>query len=116
MPVDLVTETTAILERTWAEVLRLAEQGQLQDWLDDGGLVESINRAIKNDVQALIDHEFVSGHNIYITTLSALAREVLQLLGEQGRREFVAEVGKQLEQYRSDVHHRRVWADLLGTI
>lgn len=70
----------------------------------------------EEDVASLIDHEFISGHNIYVADLISLCRVVLALLGEQGRKDFLREVGVQLDKYHSDISHRRAWADLLGSI
>jgi len=66
------------------------------------------------DIQDLINHEFVGGHNIYVVDLITLGRAVFSLLGEQGRRDFLREVGGQLDQYGSDIQHRRAWASLLA--
>jgi hypothetical protein len=63
-----------------------------------------------------VTKEFVSGQNVYITDLTTLCRTALALLGEQGRREFVQEVGVQLDRYRSDITHRRCWAQLLASV
>jgi len=72
-----------------------------------------------SDRQAVLEHvarEFVGGHNVYITDVLTLAATALSLLGEPGRREFVREVGCQLDVYRSDIVHRRAWSDLLGSL
>jgi len=91
----------SIRERQAFEVFFVAQQGVPRDEVDE--------------TQDIIDHEFISGHNIYITDLLALARVVFALIGEAGRSEFLFEVGKQLEQHRSDIRHRRAWARLLST-
>lgn len=70
----------------------------------------------EKEISDMIEHEFVSGHNVYVTDLFSLSKVVLALMGEQGRRAFLAEVGNQLDKYRSDINHRRAWANLLGTI
>lgn len=89
-------------EKQISEVFFVAQQG-----ISGGDVVE---------VQSLIDSEFVAGHNIYLTDLLALARVALALLGEPGRHDFLVEVGNQLEVYRSDIQHRRAWAELLRAI
>lgn len=68
------------------------------------------------EVRALVDREFASGQNVYITDLIRLGRATLAILGEEGRREFLAEVGGQLDTYKSDITHRRAWAFLLQAI
>jgi SacI restriction endonuclease len=67
------------------------------------------------EVSSLIDHEFTSGHNVYVTDLKSLARVALSLLGEKGRRDFLRETANQLEEYHSEVNHRRAWASLLAS-
>jgi hypothetical protein len=63
-------------------------------------------------IRDLIAQQFVSGQNIYVTELVPLARVVLALMKEQGRRRFLELVGEQLDLY-SDIDHRRAWATLL---
>lgn len=70
----------------------------------------------KEEVHNLITREFVSGHNLYVTDIASLARVALALLGEYGRRDFLREVGTQLDAYHSDIRHRRAWAELLGAV
>lgn len=68
------------------------------------------------DVESLIEHEFASGHNVYVTDLERLSRTTLALLGEHGRRDFLTETSGQLEKYRSDITHRRAWASILAEL
>jgi len=68
----------------------------------------------KASVADLLAREFVSGHNVYVMDLLRLSEVVLALLGEEGRREFLEAVGVQLDKYRSDIAHRRAWAELLA--
>jgi hypothetical protein len=63
-------------------------------------------------IKEIIDREFVSGQNVYITEFQPLARVVLALIGEAGRRRFLEQVGHQLDEF-SDIQHRRAWATLL---
>jgi len=70
----------------------------------------------KNQINELINKEFVSGQNIYLTDLVSLGRASLALLGERGRKDFLREVGNHLEAYKSDIGHRRAWAALLASI
>jgi hypothetical protein len=70
----------------------------------------------EEEVESLIDHEFVSGQNVYVTDLERLARTALALLGERGRQEFLRETSAQLEKYRSDITHRRAWASILAAL
>jgi hypothetical protein len=68
------------------------------------------------EVEALIDREFTSGQNVYVTDIAKLSATVLAILGEDGRREFLMETANQLETYRSEITHRRAWATILQTI
>jgi SacI-like restriction endonuclease len=70
----------------------------------------------KSQVESLVNHEFTSGQNIYITDLEKLSRIALALIGESGRRAFLAETSNQLEQYHSDIIHRKAWASILATL
>ena len=76
------------------------------------GIAKSDRKVVKGQVA----REFVSGQNVYITDLTTLARTALSLLGEKGRRDFLREVGVQLDKYRSDIAHRKAWAKLLSSI
>lgn len=76
------------------------------------GIAEPNGDAIARHVQ----QEFATGQNVYITDLLKLADVCLSLLGERGRREFLCEVGAQLDRYRSEIAHRRAWADLVRSL
>ena len=91
-----------IRERKVSEIFFVAEQG--------------VRKSDQGRVPDLIRKEFAAGQNIYITDLESLGRASLALLGEQGRREFISEVGPQLEDYGSGIAHRRAWAGLLGSV
>ena len=67
-------------------------------------------------VASLVEREFASGQNIYVMSLTKLAEVSLALIGEEGRREFLIEVGSHLDEHRSDITHRRVWAELLASV
>jgi len=75
------------------------------------GVAPTDERAIRET----IDREFVSGQNLYVTELRPLARVVLALIGESGRRLFLKCVGEQLNQF-SDLPQRRAWADSLRAL
>ncbi len=99
---QLRSKVPTIREKQVSEIFFVAQQG--------------IKAADEGDVSKLVAKEFVSGHNLYITDLLSLARAVLALLGEDGRRDFLHEVGEQLDAFRSDVSHRRAWARLLAVM
>jgi hypothetical protein len=91
-----------IRERQVSEIFFVAQRGMAQ--------------SEKNQIMELIDQEFVSGQNIYVTDLTSLGQASLALLGERGRKDFLREVGNHLEAYKSDISHRRAWATLLASI
>lgn len=91
-----------IRERQVAEIFFIAQQGT------------PIEEA--TEIDGLIAHEFISGHNIYITDLTTLASSSLALLGEDSRREFLTAIGFQLDQYGSAIQHRQAWAQLLQAV
>lgn len=91
-----------IRERQVSEIFFVAQQGVAETDI--------------SEVESLINHEFAGGHNIYVMNLVKLASVALALLGESGRRDFLIEVGVQLEQYRSEIQHRQAWAELLRAV
>jgi hypothetical protein len=96
---QLRAKVRTIREKQVSEVFFVATQGT----------VPSADSA----VQSLINHEFVSGQNVYVTDLDRLSRTVLALVGEEGRRDFLRETAAELERYHSDIMHRRAWASIL---
>jgi|SRR5690348_12940055 len=96
---QLRAKVRTIREKQVSEIFFVATQGT----------ISSERLAIKS----LIDHEFASGQNVYVTDLESLGRIALALVGEQGRRDFLIETSAQLEKYRSDITHRRNWASIL---
>jgi len=91
-----------IREKQVSEIFFIAQQGLASD--------------DEKEVLTFISHEFRSGHNVYITNLGSLSKVALALVGEEGRRDFVKEVGRQLDKYRSEITHKRAWASLLGDV
>ncbi len=83
-----------------AEILFIAQRG-----IADGE---------EGDVATLIEKEFVSGQNIYVFESMNLTQSFLAILGENGRRVFLELVAQELDTYRSDITHRRAWANLLS--
>lgn len=84
------------------EILFIAQQG--------------VAKGDEEQASALIEKEFVSGQNIYIFDLLKLLSSILALLGESGRKMFLDFVGQELDRHRSDIAHRRAWANLLSQV
>jgi len=91
-----------IRQRSVSEVFFVAQQGVMS--------------SDREEASRLVEREFAGGQNLYIMDFFSLAGTVLALLGESGRAQFAAEVGRQLDTYRSDIAHRRKWAYLLRAI
>lgn len=66
-----------------------------------------------DEAAALIERSFASGHNIYVFPLQDFASGILALLGEAGRRDFLVNVGAELERYQAPLTDRRAWSALL---
>lgn len=64
------------------------------------------------DVPARVAKEFASGQNLYVFNLIELAQSYLALTGEVSRRDFLIDVGEQLDKY-SDTKHRLAWKQAL---
>lgn len=68
------------------------------------------------EIESLVNREFTSGQNVYITDLIKLGTTTLSIVGEDGRRDFLREAANQLDMYKSEIKHRRAWASILETI
>ena len=81
-------------------------------FLVQGGIAPAETESVKD----LIDREFVTGQNIYVCEFAVFLESCLVLLGEKGRRLFLECIGKELDDQRVDIDHRRKWAELLASI
>lgn len=79
-------------------------------------IAQGTSETEQTEVHGLVDKEFTSGNNIYITDFISLSRAALSLAGENGRRQFLEETSRQLEKHQSDIVHRRAWATLLASV
>ena len=64
-------------------------------------------------INARIASEFTSGQNVYVVEFGDFSKGILILFGEDGRVEFLREVGEELDRVNAKIEHRRAWADLL---
>jgi len=96
---QLKAKVRTIREREVSEIFFVATEGT----------VASEEPALRS----LVEREFASGQNIYVTNLHRLSRTALALVGEKGRRNFLIETSKQLEEYRSDIIHPQAWSSIL---
>lgn len=69
----------------------------------------------REEIKEIISKEFNKGYNVHIieSPIAEFARILLFFFEEEGRKEFLKQVGIALDQYAS-YEHRRRWADLLG--
>ena len=96
---QLDTKLDSARARHISELLFVAEQGKEPQALDA--------------INARISSEFTSGQNVYVVNLADFALGILILFGEDGRVEFLSEVGSELDRVNARIEHRRAWADLL---
>lgn len=99
---DLQGKLSAIRERGIGEALFLVR----------GGIADED----REKVEQTIEHQFPSGHNVYVAEFSEFLGACLMLFGEKGRSEFLRLVGQTLDARGVDVIHRRKWAELLGRL
>jgi hypothetical protein len=75
---------------------------------------------ILTNEQAAVEKTFAnawaSGTNVYHVTLADLMRGALPLLGERGTRNFVTEIGSQLDRFSTQPRHRKAWKALLDDL
>lgn len=67
-------------------------------------------------IDKLTQKEFITGQNVYVCEIDEFLQNCLVLLGETGRREYLAEIGAQLDEVKADIEHRTIWRDLPGSL
>jgi hypothetical protein len=78
---------------------------------------KGISKKNGKKIEELVEKEFSSGQNIYIFgDVLYFSSGILALLGEDGRRKFLENVGMNLDQYGAAIQHKKDWADLLARI
>lgn len=97
--VQLDTKLDVARARQISEILFIAEQGKAEQG--------------EEAIEARILSEFISGQNVYVVRFADFALGILILLGEDGRVDFLREVGQELDRVSARIEHRRAWADLL---
>ena len=90
--------------------IRKARKVSLQELLFNApGIVSSENVEISD----LISKTWASGTNLYRLSIEELIRVGLVLTGEPGRRDFLQNVGVQLDTYNTQPSNRKRWKELL---
>lgn len=97
--VQLDSKLDAARARHISELLFVAEQGK------EGQALDAIETRIVS--------EFVSGQNVYVVRFSDFSLGILILFGEDGRVDFLREVGAELDRVNARIEHRKAWAELL---
>jgi hypothetical protein len=100
--VQLDSKLDTARARHISEILFVAEQGKDDQTLDA--------------IDARIASEFVSGQNIYVVRFADFSLGILILFGEDGRVDFLREVGTELDRVNARIEHRKAWAELLKQV
>ena len=69
-----------------------------------------------NEISDAISQTWTTGTNLYHISISDLIRAVLPLTGEQGRIDFLNNVGIQLNKYNTQPANRTKWKELLERV
>lgn len=74
------------------------------------------NPSEDREITDLISKTWASGTNLYRLSIEELIRVGLSLTGEAGRKDFLENVGKQLNTYNTQPSNRKRWKELLEEI
>lgn len=77
---------------------------------------EGIVPADKDAVEKAFAGAWASGTSLYHATIGDLVRGALPLLGERGIRDFVVQIGSQLDKFSTHPKHRKAWKSLLDNL
>jgi len=90
-----------------------ARKGSLQELLFNS---PSIRPDDVDEVEGLVNKAWASGTNIYQLSIDELTSVALTLTGEQGRRDFLENVGLQLNEFNTQPKNRQRWKELLEDV
>lgn len=76
----------------------------------------SINPVEESKIEELFEKTWASGTNLYVLSIEELLNVGLALVGEDGRKEFLKEVSKQLDEYNTQPINRKRWKELLEAV
>jgi hypothetical protein len=77
---------------------------------------KGIQTAEHDAVERTFSNAWASGTNLYHATVGDLMRGTLPLVGETGIRNFVVQIGHQLDTFSSQPRHRKAWKTLLDAL
>lgn len=93
--------------------IQKARKATIQEFLFDS---PKIHPNDSEDIAELFEKTWASGTNFYQLSIHELVKVGLSLTGEAGRRDFVENVGKQLNEYNTQPRNRQRWKELLDDI
>ncbi len=74
---------------------------------------EGVNASDAVSVAGTFEQAWASGTSLYHVTTGELMQGVMPLLGEEGIRQFVVNVGLQLDAFTTQPRHRKAWKTML---
>jgi hypothetical protein len=74
---------------------------------------EGVQPSDQQRVEQTCASAWASGTNIYHATIGDLIRGTMPILGEDGAKEFVVQIGRQLDRFGTQPRHRKTWKTLL---
>lgn len=77
---------------------------------------EGVQDADKEEVDLALANAWASGTNVYHLTINGLIANVLPLIGETGIRQFITNIGAQLDAFNTQPKHRKAWRSLLDAL
>ena len=107
-----VKERNVTLADVRSAVLK-ARQASLRELLFNA---PDANPPEKEEIADLFARTWASGTNLYRLSIDELIRVGLSLTGEFGRKDFLENVGKQLDEYGTQPSNRKRWKELLEEI
>lgn len=76
-------------------------------------LQNGVNPNDEQKIHEKVQQEFNSGQNIYISDIEDFIQNTLILLGENGRTQFINQIGQELDLAQSSIDLKKQWAKLL---
>lgn len=107
-----VKERSLTLSDVRSAVLK-ARQSGIREFLFNAPKTNALEEA---SVDELIDRTWASGTNLYRLSIEELIQVGLTLTGEDGRKDFLKNVGEQLNRYNTQPTNRQRWKILLESI
>lgn len=107
-----VKERNITLTDVRSSILKARKISLKELLLNAPGIIQSEEKQVSD----LISKTWASGTNIYRLSIKELLKVGLSLTGEIGRRDFIKNIGNQLNRYNTQPVNRKRWKDLLEEI